>query len=105
MSRDPVVMTIKKRRLEANLTQAKLANMAGMSTKTYQRIEQGISDMRFSQYRAILRALRTTELDVILDVIGHESHSSEETHAALRLLPNKIRKHIIDMIIEIRNLD
>lgn len=37
--------------------QEEMAKSCGMSKKTYQRIEQGKTDIKLSQYESILRAL------------------------------------------------
>ena len=41
MSQEPIVLAIIKRRKLAGLSQDKMASVAGMSLKTYQRIERG----------------------------------------------------------------
>ena len=46
MSQEPIVMALIERRKRANLSQEKLAASAGMSLKTYQRIERGEADIK-----------------------------------------------------------
>ncbi|MFD5026967.1 helix-turn-helix domain-containing protein [Streptomyces sp. NPDC058373] len=48
---------IRQRRMWRNLTQEKLADAAGVSRDTVQRIERGTSDPRYSQLARIARAL------------------------------------------------
>lgn len=45
--------------MRQNLTQEKLAERAGVSRDTVQRIERGTSDPRYSQLARIARALDT----------------------------------------------
>ncbi|WP_332839972.1 helix-turn-helix domain-containing protein [Photobacterium phosphoreum] len=97
---DPISNIIKKRRLQLGLTQSKLAKQAGMSDKTYQRIEQGCSDMRLSQYRALINACQMTDLDVSLDLLGVESATAEDVASASRLLLPITRLRLVQSIIE-----
>ncbi len=46
MSQEPIIMALIDRRKLANLSQEKLASSAGMSLKTYQRIERGEADIK-----------------------------------------------------------
>ncbi len=86
MPQEPVVMALIERRKQASLSQEKLASLAGMSLKTYQRIERGEADIKMSQYRAITRTLKVTDLDIVLDTL-HASHTTDEdVAAASRLL-------------------
>ncbi|KUL59704.1 hypothetical protein ADL32_19245 [Streptomyces albidoflavus] len=50
---------IRERRMRQNLTQERLAERAGVSRDTVQRIERGTSDPRYSQLARIARALDT----------------------------------------------
>ncbi|ANU38969.1 helix-turn-helix domain-containing protein [Vibrio scophthalmi] len=83
---DPIVMVLINRRKSASMTRVEIAEIAGMSLKTYQRIERGESDMKLSQFRAITRALHITELDVALDIKGIQPTTTADLTAACRLL-------------------
>ncbi|NEC12085.1 helix-turn-helix transcriptional regulator [Streptomyces sp. SID8014] len=50
---------IRERRMWRNLTQEKLAELAGISRDTVQRIERGTNDPRYSDLARIARALDT----------------------------------------------
>ncbi|MFC8925569.1 helix-turn-helix domain-containing protein [Streptomyces albidoflavus] len=50
---------IRDRRMRQNLTQEKLAEVAGVSRDTVQRIERGTNDPRYSDLARIARALDT----------------------------------------------
>ncbi len=99
MSQEPIVMALIERRKQANLSQEKLASGAGMSLKTYQRIERGEADIKMSQYRSIVRTLKVTDLDVVLDVVGASQVSAEDVSAVSRLLTNEERMLLIKLIL------
>ena len=86
MSHEPIVEALKVRREMAGLSQQEIADRAGMSKRTYQRIEQGDSDMKFSQYRSILRVLKATDLDISLDMLGLDSITDWDVTTATRVL-------------------
>ncbi|MFD6380927.1 helix-turn-helix domain-containing protein [Streptomyces albidoflavus] len=50
---------IRERRMWQNLTQERLAQRAGISRDTVQRIERGTNDPRYSDLARIARALHT----------------------------------------------
>ncbi|MCD9491078.1 helix-turn-helix domain-containing protein [Photobacterium phosphoreum] len=97
---DPISNIIKKRRQQLGLTQSQLAQRAGISDKTYQRIEQGCSDMRLSQYRSLITACQMTDLDVSLDLLGIDSANTEDVAAASRLLLPITRLRLVQSIVE-----
>ena len=99
MSQEPIVMALIERRKRANLSQEKLAASAGMSLKTYQRIERGEADIKMSQYRSIIRTLKATDLDVVLDVVGTSHANVEDVAAVSRLLTNEERMLLIKLIL------
>ncbi|MCV6004570.1 helix-turn-helix domain-containing protein, partial [Escherichia coli] len=68
MQVDPIIEALIARRKASGLSREQMANIAGMSVKTYQRIERGESDLKLSQYRSILRSLHLTDLDIALDI-------------------------------------
>ncbi len=83
---DPIIEVLIKRRKEHGFSREQIAQLAGMSVKTYQRIERGESDLKLSQYRAILRVLNISDLDVYLDVRGIAHVSENDIAAIARLL-------------------
>ena len=99
MLQEPIVMALIERRKRANLSQEKLAASAGMSLKTYQRIERGEADIKMSQYRSIIRTLKATDLDVVLDVVGASHATAEDVAAVSRLLTNEERMLLIKLIL------
>ncbi|MDK9777394.1 MULTISPECIES: helix-turn-helix domain-containing protein [Vibrio] len=83
---DPIIEVLTQRRKEQGISREKMAQSAGMSLKTYQRIERGESDMKLSQYRSILRALHLTDLDIALDIRDIQHVVAEDVLSAARLL-------------------
>ena len=51
--------------MEANLTQEELAHLSGVPRNSYQRIEYGISDAKFSHLMRIAHALRMPLRDLL----------------------------------------
>lgn len=52
-------------RMDANLTQEKVFHQAGISRNTYQRIEGGTTDPRYSQLLSIAAVLRCHVRDLL----------------------------------------
>jgi transcriptional regulator with XRE-family HTH domain len=98
---EPRILALTARRKAANITQKQAAAMAGISLKTYQRIEAGSSDMRLKHYGNLLKGLDITDLDIALDMIDIDATSMKEVTAAARLLPGKARVHFIEMVMAI----
>lgn len=101
MSHEPIIEALKVRREMAGLSQQEIADLAGMSKRTYQRIEQGDSDMKFSQYRSIIRVLKTTDLDISLDMLGLDTITSWDVATAARVLSPMLRRHFVTLLIEL----
>lgn len=83
-----------------------MANIAGMSVKTYQRIERGESDLKLSQYRAILRSLHLTDLDIALDVRDVQHVTANDLTAVARLLSPEAQSllvRLLSLILEQKN--
>lgn len=101
MPKEPIIKAIRQRRLTAKLSVRDFASIAGMSERTYQRVENGESDMKLSQLRSITRALNITELDLILDTLNTGKDISSEVQAAARLLSPKIQVMLTNLIIAV----
>ena len=95
---DPIVQALINRRKLANISRVEITEIAGMSLKTYQRIERGESDMKLSQYRLIVRALNLTDLDVALDTIAIQTTTPADLVAACRLLNADTQSALIRFI-------
>lgn len=102
MSLDSIVIAIEKRRKKEGLSKADIADIAGMSTRTYERIESGEADMHFSQYRAILRALKCSDLDISLDMLCIDDVTDYDVLAATRLLSSASRKLLVKLLFSIK---
>ncbi|MGF1754104.1 helix-turn-helix domain-containing protein [Vibrio makurazakiensis] len=102
MSQEPIVEALIKRRKLGGLSQEEVASIAGMSLKTYQRIERGEADMKLSQYRSIVRTLGLTDLDVVLDTLDVSQVLPSDIAAASRLLSDDARKLLVKLILKVQ---
>ncbi|HCG7534107.1 TPA: helix-turn-helix transcriptional regulator [Vibrio parahaemolyticus] len=98
MSYVPLIQALKARREAAGLSQAQFAKMAGVSLKTYQRIERGETDLKMSHYRSLIQNLKITDLDVSLDMIGVDMATPWDVAAAARTLPPEVRTVLVTLI-------
>jgi transcriptional regulator with XRE-family HTH domain len=74
---------LERRRIEANLTQAQLAEEAGVSKRTLERIEAGVS----TDFAMLIRVLRALEL-----IEGLESLVPDLPQSPIALLKHKGRE-------------
>lgn len=98
MTKEPIILALITRRKAANLTQKEAASMAGLSLKSYQRIEDGTGDIRLNNYLALTRNLGITDLDIALDSIGISGVTPWDVAAAARVLPPEARAALVSMI-------
>ncbi|EJU9972709.1 helix-turn-helix transcriptional regulator [Vibrio alginolyticus] len=106
MQVDPIIQALIARRKSNGLSREKMANIAGMSVKTYQRIERGESDLKLSQYRAILRSLHLTDLDIALDVRDVQHVTANDLTAVARLLSPEAQSllvRLLSLVLEQKN--
>ncbi|NAX32005.1 helix-turn-helix domain-containing protein [Vibrio sp. V37_P2S8PM304] len=101
MSYDPLIYALKERREAAGLSQQQTADMIGISLKTYQRIERGETDMKMSHYRILVDKLKTTDLDISLDMLGIDRATPWDVAAAARTLPPEVRTVLVSLIMMI----
>lgn len=106
MQVDPIIEALIARRKASGLSREQMANIAGMSVKTYQRIERGESDLKLSQYRSILRSLHLTDLDIALDIRDIQHVTADDLMAVARLLSPEAQSllvRLLSLVIEQRN--
>ncbi|HBC3836250.1 TPA: helix-turn-helix transcriptional regulator [Vibrio parahaemolyticus] len=101
MSYEPLINAIKERREAAGLTQLQTADMIGVSLKTYQRIERGETEMKMSHYRILVEKLKTTDLDISLDMLGVDKTTPWDVAAAARTLPPEVRTVLVSLLMMI----
>ena len=89
---------LKLRRINMDLSQADVANLAGMSVKTYGRLERGELEMKMNQYRAIVEGLGITDLDVSLDLLNVRTATPWDVAAAARVLLPATRQKMVEAI-------
>lgn len=98
MTKEPVILALIAKRKSFYISQTKAASMAGLSLKTYQRIEKGTADIRLKNFKALLKGLKTTDLDISLDALGFSDVTAWDVAAASRLLPPDARAALVEMI-------
>ncbi|WP_417876969.1 helix-turn-helix domain-containing protein [Vibrio sp.] len=98
MHADPIIEALIKRRKEMGFSREQIAKMAGMSVKTYQRIERGESDLKLSQYRSILRSMQLTDLDIALDIRGVEHVTEQDLASIARLLSPEAQSLLVRLL-------
>lgn len=98
MPYDPLIEAIKQRREAAGLSQKDIANLIGVTLKTYGRMERGETEMKLSHYRKIVEKLKTTDLDISLDMIGIQKGTPWDVAAAARTLPPEVRTALVSLI-------
>ncbi|MEI8630599.1 helix-turn-helix domain-containing protein [Vibrio sp. M60_M70] len=106
MQVDPIIEALIARRKASGLSREQMANIAGMSVKTYQRIERGESDLKLSQYRSILRSLHLTDLDIALDIRDVQHVTADDLMAVARLLSPEAQSllvRLLSLVIEQQN--
>ncbi|MGY0596958.1 helix-turn-helix domain-containing protein [Vibrio sp. JZG10] len=106
MQVDPIIEALIARRKASGLSREQMANIAGMSVKTYLRIERGESDLKLSQYRSILRSLHLTDLDIALDIRDVQHVTADDLMAVARLLSPEAQSllvRLLSLVIEQRN--
>ncbi len=101
MSYEPLIKAIKARREAAGISQTQAAEMTGVSLKTYQRIENGSTELKMSHYRILLQNLKVTDLDISLDMLGVDKATPWDVAAAARTLPPDIRATLVTLIMMI----
>ncbi len=101
MSYEPLINAIKKRREAQGLSQLQTADMIGVSLKTYQRIERGETEMKMSHYRILIEKLKTTDLDISLDMLAVDKTTPWDVAAAARTLPPEVRTVLVSLLMMI----
>lgn len=101
ISKEPIINVIRRRREMIGMSRSQIADIAGMSEKTYLRIERGDSDMRLSQYRTIIRALKLTDLDISLDILEIDPTTPWDVAAAARILSPEARLLLVKLVMTI----
>ncbi|WP_000119695.1 helix-turn-helix domain-containing protein [Vibrio mimicus] len=98
MSYEPLIKALKERREAIGYSQEMMADRIGISLKTYQRIEKGDTDMKMSHYRKMVEQLKTTDLDISLDMLGIDRTTPWDVAAAARTLPPEVRTALVSLI-------
>ncbi|WP_407330538.1 helix-turn-helix domain-containing protein [Enterovibrio sp. 27052020O] len=93
-----LVIALKERRIRSGVTIKALSAKSGINYRALRDVEQLKRDLKMGEYRAIIRALGITDLDVSLDMMGVNDMDEGEVVAILRLLSPQGRKLLIEFI-------
>lgn len=93
-----LVIALKKRRVRCGLTIKMLAEKSGINYRALREIEALKRDMKLGEYKAVIRALGVTDLDISLDMMDIADINDREAAAIMRLLSAEGRKLLVDFI-------
>lgn len=85
-------------RKKMGLTQAELAEQAGISDRTYADIERGTVNMRLETFLQICRALYVTPDEILMDEEEAECPRQEELFERLKTCPPKERETALRLL-------
>ena len=98
---DPIVYVLRRYRENKGISQDKMSTLTGMSVSTIQRIENGRTDMKLSQYRSYLNVLNMSDMDVSIALFSHEFVTEKDVAAIARQFPLKVKRVIIRFLDEL----
>ncbi len=100
---DPIVYVLRRYRENKGISQDKMSTLTGMSVSTIQRIENGRTDMKLSQYRSYLNVLNMSDMDVSIALFSHEfvTEKEKDVAAMARQFPLKVKRVIIRFLDEL----
>ncbi|MUK91554.1 helix-turn-helix domain-containing protein [Aliivibrio fischeri] len=100
---DPIVLYLIQERLRNRMTQKTIAELAGIKLRTYQRIEQGQTEMTINEASRICEIYGITWLDVAYGESDRRHIDTSDISAALKHLSPRLRLatfNFIKVIIE-----
>ena len=98
---DPIVYVLRRYRENKGISQDKMSTLTGMSVSTIQRIENGRTDMKLSQYRSYLNVLNMSDMDVSIALFSHEFVTEKDVAAMAWQFPLKVKRVIIRFLDEL----
>lgn len=85
-------------RKKAGLTQAELAEKAGLSDRTYADIERGNVNMRIETFLRICQALNVTPNDILTEKNASDNRSSIDIHEKLENCSSKEKETALNLL-------
>lgn len=95
---DSIIHVLRRYREKRGYSQKEISDLTGISYRTVQRIESGVSDMKLSQYRRYLVALDLSDMDVSIALLAHDYVTERDIAALSRRLPYKMRVYLFMFI-------
>jgi len=98
MNTDPFLSVLLSEAEAQNLAKPERAKLALVSDKTWQRIENGTSDIKLRHFSALMKGLRLTPLDIALRMEGIKETTAYDVAAAAKVLPPEARTMLVNLI-------
>ncbi len=95
---DPIVLYLVQERLRQRMTQKQMAERSCIPFRTYQRIEQGRSEITIMQVRQIINVFRLTWLDVARREVGIRQAEIDEIAVLLKHIPVNLRQSLLSIV-------
>ncbi|WP_215407647.1 helix-turn-helix transcriptional regulator [Vibrio gigantis] len=95
---EPIVLYLIQERLRNRMTQKQMAELSNIPLRTYQRIEQGKSDITINQVSRIIGVFDITWLDVAWGETGRRHIDTSDISASLKHLPTNLRFPLFEVI-------
>ncbi|MEZ8620609.1 helix-turn-helix domain-containing protein [Vibrio splendidus] len=88
---EPIVLYLTQERLRNRMTQKQIAELSYIPLRTYQRIEQGESEITVNQVSRIIEVFGLTWLDVAWGETGRRHINTDDIAASIKHLPLSLR--------------
>lgn len=88
---EPIVLFLTQERLRHRMTQKQIAELSYIPLRTYQRIEQGESEITINQVSRIIKVFGITWLDVAWGETGRRHIDTNDIAASIKHLPSTLR--------------
>ncbi|RSD31972.1 helix-turn-helix domain-containing protein [Vibrio pectenicida] len=95
---DPIIEYLVHLRVSKRVTQQQISDATGIKLSTYQRLERGERDPKLSELKSLFKYYEVTWLDFAWVELGKRQAHDADLAAAMKQLPEHIRKPIIDLI-------
>ncbi|MEZ8150694.1 helix-turn-helix transcriptional regulator [Vibrio splendidus] len=95
---EPIVLFLIQERLRNRMTQKQMAELSQIPLRTFQRIEQGKSEITINQVSRIIGVFDITWLDVAWGETGRRHIDTSDISASLKHLPSNLRFPLFELI-------
>ncbi|GLT18033.1 transcriptional regulator [Vibrio zhanjiangensis] len=95
---EPIIEYLVHLRVSKRVTQQQIAVAVGIKLSTYQRLERGERDPKLSELKSLFKYHSVTWLDFAYLELGKRPIYDPDLAAAIKQLPDHLRKPILDLI-------